>query len=212
MAYTAPYTFTALELLTAAKMNAIQANITALWAGTTAGDMDYYTSSSAKTRVGIGGAGAILRSTGSAPSWLSIGTTGQILASNGTALNWVSGERYIFVHLNSDVALATGDYQGWFMIPPALNATNITHVSACRKAGGTGVPALQLRNVTYSLDVLSTKVTIDSGETTSGSAATQPVINTLNNYCETYAQFAVDVDAAGTNTFNCVFIVGFTKQ
>lgn len=54
MAYSTPYTFTALELLTAAKMNAIQANITAIWVGTTAGDMDYYTSATGKNRVAIG--------------------------------------------------------------------------------------------------------------------------------------------------------------
>ena len=54
MAYSTPYTFTALELLTAAKMNAIQDNITAIWKGTTAGDTDYYASSSAKNRLAIG--------------------------------------------------------------------------------------------------------------------------------------------------------------
>ena len=85
MAFTTPYTFTALETLTAAKMNAIQANITAIWVGTTAGDMDYYTSSSAKSRVAIGGAGALMKSTGSAPSWLAKGTAFQELRMNSGA-------------------------------------------------------------------------------------------------------------------------------
>lgn len=192
MAYATPYVFTALELLTAAKMNAIQDNISAIWVGTTAGDQDYYVSASAKQRVAIG-------------------TAGQIWMSNGSAPGWVSGERYIPVYLNSDVALAVGDYQGWFMIPPALNGWNITFVGAMRKAGGTGVPAFQLRNVTDSVDVLSTKVTIDSGENTSGSAATPPVINTGVDDVASYDIFAVDVDVAGTNTFNAVFYVGLTK-
>lgn len=207
-------------------------NLAALYPYTMAGDLAYAVSAGgALARLGIGGTGALLYSGGSAPAWkaagaagsllygagaaapnwLAVGTAGQILQSTGSAPAWVSGERYIPVYLNSDVALAVGDYQGWFMIPPALNGWNITHVSACRKAGGTGVPELQLRNVTYALDVLSTKVTIDSGETTSGTAATPPVINTLNNYCETYAQFAVDVDVAGSNTYNCLLIVGFSK-
>lgn len=192
MSYATPYVFTALELLTAAKMNAIQDNVSAIWVGTTAGDQDYYVSASAKQRVAIG-------------------TAGQIWMSNGSAPGWVSGERYIPVYLNSDVALAVGDYQGWFMIPPALNGWNITFVGAMRKAGGTGVPAFQLRNVTDSVDVLSTKVTIDSGETTSGTAATPPVINTGVDDVASYDIFAVDVDVAGTSTFNAVFYAGLTK-
>ena len=192
MAYATPYVFTALELLTAAKMNAIQDNISAIFVGTTAGDMDYYLSGSAKSR-------------------LAIGTAGQILMSTGSAPNWVSGERYFFIYLNSDIALTTGDFKGWFMIPPALNGWNITFVGAMRKAGGTGVPAFQLRNVTDSVDVLSTKVTIDTSETTSGTAATPPVINTAVDDVATYDIFAVDVDVAGTGTLNCIFLVGFTK-
>jgi len=71
MAFSTPYTFTALELLTAAKMNAIQDNISAIWVGTTAGDIDYYTSSSAKNRVGIGAAYQSLRvnAGATAPAW-----------------------------------------------------------------------------------------------------------------------------------------------
>lgn len=192
MAYTTPYVFTALELLTAAKMNAIQDNISAIWVGTTAGDQDYYVSASAKQRVVIG-------------------TAGQIWMSNGSAPGWVSGERYIPVYLNSDVALTVGDFQGWFMIPPALNGWNITWVAAMRKAGGTGVPEFQLRNVTDAVDILSTKVTIDSGETKSGTAAIPPVINTAVDDVATYDIFAVDVDVAGTNSLNCMFMAGFTK-
>lgn len=192
MAYTTPYVFTALELLTAAKMNAMQDNITALWVGTTAGDQDYYVSATAKQRVAIG-------------------TAGQVWMSNGSAPGWVSGERYIPVYLNSDVALTVGDFQGWFMIPPALNGWNITWVAAMRKAGGTGVPEFQLRNVTDAVDILSTKVTIDSGETKSGTAAIPPVINTAVDDVATYDIFAVDVDVAGTNSLNCMFMAGFTK-
>lgn len=191
MAFTTPYTFTALELLTAAKMNAIQANITAIWVGTTAGDMDYYTSATAKNR-------------------LAIGTAGQILLSSGSAPTWQSGERYIPVYLNADIALVTGDYQGWFMIPPALNGWNLTFVGAMRKSG-TGVPAFQLRNVTDAVDMLTTKVTIDSGETTSGTAATPPVIDTTKDDVASYDIIAVDVDVAGTSTLNAVFVAGFTK-
>lgn len=188
-------TFTAVvgATYTAAQYNTyVRDNFTAIWVGTTAGDMEYYTSSSAKARVAIG-------------------TAGQILMSNGSAPVWGSGERFYPVYLNSDVALAVGDYQGWFMILPIFNGWNITSVYAMRKAGGTGVPALQLRNVTDAVDVLSTKVTIDTNEVTSGTAATPPVINAANDDVTSYDIFAVDVDVAGTNTYNCVFYVGLTK-
>ena len=70
MAYSTPYTFTALELLTAAKMNAIQANITAIWVGTTAGDMDYYTSATGKNRIAIeANTTTVLMPSAGVPSW-----------------------------------------------------------------------------------------------------------------------------------------------
>ena len=90
MAYTTPYTFTALELLTAAKMNAIQNNISAIWTGTTAGDISYYTSSTARTRLGIGASGSLMRSTGSAPAWLGAGSNYQFLQVASGAPAWSS--------------------------------------------------------------------------------------------------------------------------
>lgn len=191
MAYTAPYTFTALELLTAAKMNAIQDNITALWVGTTAGDMDYYVSATAKSRLAIGTAGKVLMSTGSAPSWQ-------------------TGTRWIPTQLNSDLALSVGDGQGRFVIPSDFNGWNITAVAAVCDSG-TGVPAFQLRNVTDSVDVLSTKVTIDSGEVSSYTAATAPVIDTTKDDVASGDRFAWDVDVAGTSRVYVFCLVGLTK-
>lgn len=193
MAYATPYVFTALELLTAAKMNAIQDNITALWVGTTAGDQDYYVSATAKQHVAIG-------------------TAGQIWMSNGSAPGWVSGERYIPLYLNSDVALTTGDYQGWFPVPSGLNGWNVTSVLSMR-SGGTGVPSFQLRRIRSgaSADVLSTQSTIDSGEVTSVTAATPAVINTANDDLATGDILSADVDGAGTSTLRAVLVVGVTK-
>lgn len=55
---------------------------------TTAGDTIYATGSSTPARLGIGGAGAILNSSGTAPQWLANGTNGQILTSTGSGLSW----------------------------------------------------------------------------------------------------------------------------
>jgi hypothetical protein len=156
MAWSTPYTFTALELLTAAKLNTMQDNIQFLY------DV------------------AML-------------------------------PRYFGNPLNTDVALVVGDDAARFTIPSAFNGWNITSITATRKSGGTGVPTIQLRNVTDSVDVLSTKLTIDSGETSSLTAATPPVIDTTKDDVATDDVFAIDVDVAGTNTFFMYVLVGLTK-
>lgn len=189
-----PRVWTAGERVSASKMNEISTALGVLFPHTTAGDLAYRDSAGAYlTRVAIGTAGQILLSTGSAPIW-------------------VSGERYIPLYLNSDVALITGDYQGWFPVPSGLNGWNVTSVLSMR-SGGTGVPSFQLRRIRSgaSVDVLSTQSTIDSGEVTSVTAATPAVINTANDDLATGDILAADVDASGTSTFRAVLLVGVTK-
>lgn len=65
-------------------------NFTAVWVGTSAGDMDYYTGATAKSRLAIGAAGGILTSSGSAPQWTAIGAAGTFLRSSGSSANWGS--------------------------------------------------------------------------------------------------------------------------
>ena len=73
MAFTSPLTAVSGATFTAAQFNTnVRDNLNAIWVGTTAGDVDYYTSSSAKTRLAIGGAGTFLKSSGSAPTWGSL--------------------------------------------------------------------------------------------------------------------------------------------
>ncbi len=177
---------------TAAQYNThVRDNFTAVWVYTTTGDIAYATTATSLARLGIG-------------------TAGQILMSNGSAPTWQSGERYAPIGINADVALTTGDYQGWMMVPPGLAGWNVTFVGAMRRSG-TGVPSFQFRNVTQGWDICTTNVTIDSGETTSGTAATPPVINTSNDNVSAYDILAVDVDAAGTSSLYCTFVGGFTK-
>lgn len=166
-------------------------NLTAIWVGTTAGDMDYYSSSTAKAR-------------------LAIGTAGQILMSNGSAPGWQNGTRYMSFQLNTDVALNAGEDALRFRIPAALNGWNVSSIAASRKSG-TGIPSIGLRNVTDGVEVLSTNVTIDSGETDSSTAATPAVIDTSHDDVATGDQFAIDVDVAGTATLYAYVEVGFLK-
>lgn len=62
-------------------------NFTAIWVGTTAGDMDYYTSAMAKNRLALV-TGGLLYGGASAPAWLAIGSAKKILTSSGSAPTW----------------------------------------------------------------------------------------------------------------------------
>jgi hypothetical protein len=69
--------------------SSVDTSVKALNPGTTAGDIDYYTSSTAKTRLGIGTTGQVLTVAGGVPSWATAGASGatySLLNAGGTAL------------------------------------------------------------------------------------------------------------------------------
>ena len=61
--------------------SSIDTSVKSLNAGTTAGDIDYYTSSTAKARVGIGSTGQVLTVAGGVPSWATASSGGMTLIS-----------------------------------------------------------------------------------------------------------------------------------
>lgn len=73
-------------------------------------------------------------------------------------------------------------------------------------AGAGSVTTVQLYNVTTSLDVLSTAITIDAGELDTNTAATPAVINTSGNTNKVYSDgttatvLRIDIDAIGSGT------------
>lgn len=88
MAYSIVPTVATSDSWTASQHNTyIKDNFAAVWVGTTAGDMDYYTSSTAKSRLAIGTSYQLLRSTGTAPAWVTFSTltaNAAIVASQAT--------------------------------------------------------------------------------------------------------------------------------
>lgn len=60
-----------------------------------------------------------------------------------------------------------------------------------------GANTIQIRNMTTGNDMLSTRLTIDSGEFTTRTAATQRVIHATNSVCSWADLIAIDVDVAG---------------
>lgn len=94
---------------------------------------------------------------------------------------------------------ATGDGKGYFHIPSGLDGMNLVSVHAeVFTAGTTGTTDIQIHNVDNALDMLSTKLTIDSAETGSDTAATPAVINTSNDHVNTNDVIRIDVDAVST--------------
>lgn len=94
---------------------------------------------------------------------------------------------------------AVGDGVGYFHVPAALAGFNIVAVHAeVITAGTTGTTDIQIHNVTAAADILSTKLTIDSGETGSDTAATPAVISATEDDLTENDLIRIDVDAVST--------------
>jgi len=99
----------------------------------------------------------------------------------------------------SDTDVETGDGKVFFPIPAELNGMKLVGVfAAVYTAGTTGTTDIQIRNVTDSVDMLSTKLTIDSTETTSATAAKAAVIDGTKDGVATNDILAIDIDATST--------------
>ena len=95
----------------------------------------------------------------------------------------------------------TGTGKAYLHIPAELNGYNLVEVHAMViTAGTTGTTDIQLHNINDAVDMLSTKITIDSGETGSDTAATPAVINTAADDVATNDVIRVDVDAISTTS------------
>ncbi len=127
--------------------------------------------------------------------------TGRTITPDGLAGSDF-GKRSISVLINDSTALTSGDGKAYVRIPDFIGGMNLVGAYASR-AAGTGTPTIQVYNVTQTQDMLSTRITIDSGETDSSTAATAPVINTSNDDVAEGDRLRIDVDDAGTSTTWC---------
>lgn len=96
-------------------------------------------------------------------------------------------------------SITTGDGAFYYVVPSNLSGKNLVRVHArVITAGTTGTTDIQIHNVTDAQDMLSTKLTIDSGETGSDTAATPAVINGSYDDVATNDLLRIDVDAVST--------------
>lgn len=110
------------------------------------------------------------------------------------------GEKSVSIQVTAGTTnTATGDGQAYIVIPSSVAGMDLVEVSATViTAGTTGTTDIQIRNKTDSVDMLSTKMTIDSTETSTATAATPAVIDTTKDDVTTGDVLAVDVDAVST--------------
>jgi hypothetical protein len=135
-----------------------------------------------------------------------------IADSNKLIDNWISKTVVIQVSDPNGDAITSGDGKAFFTVPASLNGCNIIDADVSLTTASTsGTPTIQIRNVTDSQDVLSTRITVDANEKTSYTASTQPVINTSYDDVSTGDQLAVDIDVAGTGVKGLSVILIFKK-
>ena len=67
-------------------------------------------------------------------------------------------------------------------------------------ASSSGNVSVQVRNDTGAVDMLTTNLTIDQGETDSSTAATPAAIDGANAFVSTADMLRIDIDAEGTGT------------
>jgi hypothetical protein len=149
--------------------------------------------------------------------------TSRAITPNALADSTIFGVKTVEVEVFAPgTAATTGDGKAYFRIPAALNGMNLISIKAnVYTAGTTGTINIDIArcvaattgNVCSSTvaDVLSTNLTIDSGENDSADAAAAAVINTSNDDVATGQLYRVDIDAIHT-TPSQGLILEFTFQ
>ena len=110
-------------------------------------------------------------------------------------------ERTVIVKCVADgIAPTTGNGITHFVVPSTLNNKNLYSAQAHVYTAGTGsTTTVQLHNLTDGQDMLSTAITIDSGEKDSSTAATPSVVGNYGGI-STADVIRIDVDVVATST------------
>lgn len=124
---------------------------------------------------------------------------GRIVSPDGLAGSYAGTKAVQVVAFDFTTDVAVGDGAAYLRVPSSLNGMNLVAVAArVITAGTTGTTDIQIANVTQAADMLTTKITIDSTETDSSTAATAAVIDANNDDVATGDLLRVDVDATAT--------------
>jgi hypothetical protein len=155
-------------------------------------------------------------STAATSSDVDTGTdTTKFVSSDALAGSTQYGIRYLTFNIPG--VLGTGD--GTFAngkcayLPAGFGGRNLVSVMATNGTVGTtsGTTTFQIRNATQTADMLTTKITIDSTEQSSLTAATAAVIDAANDDVATSDAICVDIDviSGGATEANATVLLGF---
>lgn len=130
MAFTSPMTAVTGATFTAAQFNThVRDNLNAIWVGTTAGDIDYYSSATVKARLAAPASLSLLQHNGTAPSWLVKGDALKFLrvSSGSTAFEWAGGGVKFYSHFAAPDS--TYGASIWRDIPSSSKSVTVDIVS-----------------------------------------------------------------------------------
>ena len=123
-----------------------------------------------------------------------------------TPINSVFFNRTIIIKILPDaIPTYVGNGISAITIPVGLNGLVLSAVAGdlgahVYTAGVTGTTDIMIHNLTAGVDMLTTPITIDSGETDSSTAAVAPVVDTDNNSVATATVLRFDIDAVSSGT------------
>lgn len=121
-------------------------------------------------------------------------------------------KRIMYVRvIDLSMPLIAGDSTTKIIVSSELNGMNLINAHAAIYSVSTsGLPTIQIHNLTDTVDMLTTPITIDVGELSSYTALTQPEIDVDNDDVVTGDVLRVDVDGAGTSVSGLDVILTFT--
>jgi hypothetical protein len=126
----------------------------------------------------------------------------EVFLSSGSAWTRLNRPKRIYVDIvafGTTVDTAIGDGKAYWQVPALFSNMNLVYVLAwVATAGTTNTTDIQIYNVTQTADMLSTVITIDTGEVSSATAAAAAVIDTGNDDVAVSDMLRIDVDAVST--------------
>jgi len=130
-----------------------------------------------------------------------------------TYADTIAKRSVIMIVIDYTTDCSVGNGKGYFLVPDILNGFSLSAVMARTMTPGiTGTMDIQIRNETKLVDMLTTKMTIDSTEYDTSTAATPAVIDTSNDEVAVYDLIAVDIDAIHTTASKGLMVgLTFTK-
>lgn len=146
--------------------------------------------------------------------WTNTNTTDSVVAASGRWHNLTGETKIISFNSSSptsDVAITTGE-KAVFLVPASMNGWQLVAISGCvTTPSSSGTSTMKLTNKTTGHDMTSTSVTIDSGEYSSETAATQPVINTAYKTVATGNRLMSNITTVGTGAKGHTLTATFRK-